>query len=222
MVIAFKAVLIKEVLYFHSKWKIIWRFESQLCFKKLTFFFFFLSLEIPLHYTFFFPIISISKYLLLVCSVNIFPISRISFQYSSLFENNTKENEKKHPSVCFCPGSSRVGRGWVRKKSGPWFWPRQERLMVQNSSLAPLCSPAEKLCWVWCCAPGYLDPCSGSWERMSIDKKSSLYQCVVPGGASSQKRLISNTRDALARGDTLLLPLPESDLKLWILPRSYV
>lgn len=48
MVIAFKVVLIKEVLKSKMK-KIIWRFESQLCFKKLTFLFLVLKFLYIIH-----------------------------------------------------------------------------------------------------------------------------------------------------------------------------
>lgn len=53
------------------KWKIIWRFESQLRFKKLTFFIINIF-DLKFLYTDTFSFISISKYLLLVCSVIFF------------------------------------------------------------------------------------------------------------------------------------------------------
>lgn len=62
---------------------------------------------------------------------NIFPVSRISFQYSSLLR---KEKKKKHPSLfSFCPGSSRVGTMLLKVVRRPPL-SATERLMGKISS----------------------------------------------------------------------------------------
>lgn len=101
----FKLFLIKEVLYFLSR-KTKMKTSSggffwvtTFVFKKVTFFFIIILKSWNLFYIIHISFISISKYVLLVLFSNIFPISRISFQYKFSFEKSKKKQRNIHPRL---------------------------------------------------------------------------------------------------------------------------
>lgn len=154
---------------------------------------------------------------------NAFPIGRISFQYSSLL----KTNKIIHQCVSV-QGLHALDNAvsYVRKWSVQ-LRPRQ-RGRWENSSLILLCSPAELEGRKKKASPflmqrsrltaRYLDPCSGVWEQISIFISPIyiyLYMLSLQGGGRDTKHsplpncwlsklLVSDTRDALVGGNTLL------------------